>query len=169
MIFFKIAFWKPFFLTPWPTYATNWNTLNIFGRWPPRDYFCDVWSESNEQFQRRCLSKKRWRTTGGELKTEQGLDTVLVHCTKSHWRKHAYQTWSHEPMVKKWCSGQEICSIKSIKGEQLKTEQGRVTVFVHCTLSHCQKHAYQARRHSNLWWQSSAPDKKCSIKSIKGE
>jgi hypothetical protein len=45
-----------------------------------------------------------------------------------------------------------------------KTEQGRVTVLVHCTSSHCQKHPYQVWSHLNLWWQSYAPDKKCYIK-----
>jgi len=45
-------------LTQWPTYATMWNGLNKFGR-TPRDHSCEVWSKSNEQFQRkRCLSKK---------------------------------------------------------------------------------------------------------------
>jgi len=44
---------------PLPSYATNWNNLNNFGRGPPRDNSCEVWSKSNEQFQRkRCLSKK---------------------------------------------------------------------------------------------------------------
>jgi len=42
-------------------------------------------------------------------------------------------------------------------------------IFVHCTLSHCQKHAYQAWSHLKLWLQSYALDKKCSVKSIKGE
>jgi len=50
---------ETFFVTPWPTYATNWNNLNNFSRGPPRDHSCEVWSKSNEQFQRRrCLSKK---------------------------------------------------------------------------------------------------------------
>ena len=50
---------KTYFLTPWPTYATNWNNLNNFGRGPPRDHSCEVWSKSNERFQRRrCLSKR---------------------------------------------------------------------------------------------------------------
>jgi len=46
-------------LTPWPTYATNQNHLNNFGRRTPMDHSCEVWLKSNEQFQRRrCLSKK---------------------------------------------------------------------------------------------------------------
>ena len=50
---------KTYFLTLWPTYATNQNHLNNFGRGPSRDYSCKVWSKSNEWFQRRrCLSKK---------------------------------------------------------------------------------------------------------------
>jgi len=29
---------------PGPTYATNWNDLNNFGRGTPRDHSCEVWS-----------------------------------------------------------------------------------------------------------------------------
>ena len=32
---FKSCILKTYFLTPWPTYATNWNDLNKFDRWPP--------------------------------------------------------------------------------------------------------------------------------------
>ena len=35
---------KAYFLTPWPTYATNQNHLNNFGRGPPTDHSCWVWS-----------------------------------------------------------------------------------------------------------------------------
>jgi len=49
---------KTYFLTPWSTYATYCNGLNNFGRGPLRHHFCEVWSKSNEGFQRRrCLSK----------------------------------------------------------------------------------------------------------------
>jgi len=55
---FENCILKTHFLTPWPTYATNWNNLNNFDRGPPRDHSCEVWSKSNERFQRRrCLSK----------------------------------------------------------------------------------------------------------------
>ena len=47
-----------YFLTPWPTYATNWNSLNTFDRGLPRDHSCEVWSKSNEWFQRRSCLKK---------------------------------------------------------------------------------------------------------------
>jgi len=55
--FLKIAY----FLTPWPTYAINQNHLNNFGRGLPRNHSSEVWSKSNERFQRRrCLSKKSY-------------------------------------------------------------------------------------------------------------
>jgi len=55
---FENCILKTYFLNPWPTYGTNWNNLNNFGRGPPRDHSCEVWSKSNERFQRRrCLSK----------------------------------------------------------------------------------------------------------------
>ena len=55
--FWKLHFEK-LFLTPWPTYATNWNGLNNFDRRPPRDHSCEVWSKSNRRFQRRCCLNK---------------------------------------------------------------------------------------------------------------
>ena len=42
--FFENCILKTYFLTPWPTYATNQNHLNNFGRGPPRDHSCRVWS-----------------------------------------------------------------------------------------------------------------------------
>jgi len=63
---FEKCILKTYFLTPWLTYATNQNHLNNFGRGPPRDHSCEVWTKSNEWFQRRrCLSKKVYgrRTT----------------------------------------------------------------------------------------------------------
>ena len=63
---FENCILKTYLLTPWPTYATNQNHLNNFGRGPPRDPSCEVWTKSNEWFQRRrCLSKKVYgrRTT----------------------------------------------------------------------------------------------------------
>jgi len=66
---FENCILNTYFLTPWPTFATNQNHLNNFGRGPPRDHSCEVWSKSNEWFQRRrCLSKKvyRRRTTNDD-------------------------------------------------------------------------------------------------------
>jgi len=66
-------FWKLHFenllFDPVP-YATNQNHLNNFGRAPPRDHSCEVWSNSNELFQRRrCLSKTSLRTTDDARRT----------------------------------------------------------------------------------------------------
>jgi len=72
-IFSNCILKKNLFLTPWPTYATNWNNLNNFGRGPPRDLSCEVRSKSNERFQsRRCLSKKVYarRTTHDGRRTK---------------------------------------------------------------------------------------------------
>ena len=55
-------FWKLHFenlvFDPWLNYATNCNNLNNFGRGPPRDHSCEVWSKSNEWFQRKKLFKE---------------------------------------------------------------------------------------------------------------
>ena len=50
---FEIFILKTYLLTPWPTYATNWNGLNNFDRGPPRDHFCEVWSSSHKWLKRR--------------------------------------------------------------------------------------------------------------------
>ena len=55
-------------------YPTNQNGLNNIGRGPPRGHSCEVWSKSNEWFQRRYCFKKllthgrthrRWTTDNG--------------------------------------------------------------------------------------------------------
>jgi len=73
---FENCILKTYFLTPWPSYITNQNHLNNFGRGPPRDHSCEVWSKSNEWFQRRrFLSKKVYarRTT-----TDKGQSPVTI-------------------------------------------------------------------------------------------
>ena len=71
---------KTLFLTLWPTYATNWNSLNNFGRKTPRDHSCEVWLKSNEWFQRRSrLNKKKlthWQTTDTGLSQNLTLSTL---------------------------------------------------------------------------------------------
>jgi len=124
------------------------------------------------------------QSKGNNLKTKQGRVTVLVHCTLSHCQKHTYQVYSHlnlwwqsyAPDKEIWTppptkviplcrlvvrlhSGQEMLYKNQSKGNHLKTKQGRVTVLLQCTLSHCQKHAYQVWSHLDLRWQSYAPDK----------
>jgi len=45
---FENCILKTYFLTPGPTYATNWNGLNNFDRGPLRDHSCENWSKSNK-------------------------------------------------------------------------------------------------------------------------
>jgi len=77
--FFENCILKTYFLTQWPTYATNWNGLNNFDRGPPRDHYCEVWLKSNKRFQRRCCLKKlltHGRTHG---RTDDGRRTLKDH------------------------------------------------------------------------------------------
>jgi len=74
---------KTYFLTLWPTYATNQNNLNNFGRGPPRDHSCEFWLKSNERFQRRrCLSKKvyarRTQHAARRTTTDDGQRPVTI-------------------------------------------------------------------------------------------
>ena len=55
---FENCILKNYFLTPWPTYATNWNGLINCDRGSPRDHSCEVWSKSNKRLLRRCCLKK---------------------------------------------------------------------------------------------------------------
>jgi len=94
---FENCLLKTYFLTPWPTYATNWNGLNNFGRESPRDHSCDIWSKSNEQFQRRCLSKKvdrRRMTDDGRRRTKASHNSSPsvheMHVNMSKWNKKVY-------------------------------------------------------------------------------
>jgi len=94
--FLKIAFWKPI-LTPWLTYATNWNNLNNCCREPLKDHSCEVWSKSNERFKRwRCLSTK-FTHDGRRTPHDDGRRTKTGHnsspCTLcSGWAKQAMQS-----------------------------------------------------------------------------
>ena len=70
MKIFENCILKTYFLTLCPTYATNWNNLNKCDRGPPGDHSREVWSKSNERFQKiRCLSKNRRRTTHNARRT----------------------------------------------------------------------------------------------------
>jgi len=78
--FWKLHF-ENLFVTPWPTYAHNWNGWNNFDRGPPRDHSCDVWSKSNERFQRRrCLSNK---VDGRRTTDDDGRRTKVGHNNSS--------------------------------------------------------------------------------------
>ena len=67
--------------------------------------------------------------------------------------------------IEEICSGQAMLYENQSKGNNSKTEQGRVTVLMLCTLSHCQQHAYEVLSHLNQWWQSYVPDKKMLYKN----
>ena len=105
---FENCILKTYFLTPWPTYATNQNHLNNFGRGPPRDHSCEVWSKSNEWFQRRrCLSKKVYgrRTTddGRQMTTDDGQRSVTIAHPEHfvlRWAKKLSITLSVTPLTK---------------------------------------------------------------------
>jgi len=53
----EIFILKTYFLTPWPTYATNKNQLKNVGKGPPSDNLCRVWLNSHYQFMIRSLLK----------------------------------------------------------------------------------------------------------------
>ena len=81
---FENCILKTYFLTLWPTYATNWNGLNNFDRGPPRDHSCEVWSKSNKRFQRRCCLKKlltdaRTHARTDARTTDNGRRTLKDH------------------------------------------------------------------------------------------
>jgi len=61
---FEKCILKTYFLTPWPTYATNWKGLNNFDRGPPRDHSCEVWSNPISGFRGDVVWRKCWRTDG---------------------------------------------------------------------------------------------------------
>jgi len=87
-------------------HATNQNHLNNFGRGQPRDHSCEVWSKSNEWFQRRrCLSKNVYarRTTTDKARSQKltmstlcsgELKTTLEHLldNRSWWL--VYKAWN---------------------------------------------------------------------------
>ena len=76
---FENCILKTYFLTLWPTYATNWNSFNNFDRGPPRDHSCEVWSKSNKRFQRRCCLKKLLTDGRTDARTDDGRRTLKDH------------------------------------------------------------------------------------------
>jgi len=76
---FENCILKTYFLTLWPTYATNWNGLNNFDRGPPRDHSCEVWSKFNKWFQRRCCLKKLLTHGRTHARTDAGRRTLKDH------------------------------------------------------------------------------------------
>ena len=71
---FENCILKTYFFTQSPTYATNWNNLNNFGRGPPRDH-------SNERFQRRRCLSKTFTHDGRRRTSDKGLLQQLTLST----------------------------------------------------------------------------------------
>jgi len=80
---FKNCILKTYFLTPWPTYATNQNHLNNFGRGLPRDHSCWVWSN--------CMLKTYFLTTWPTYATNQNH---LKNFGRGPPRDHSCEDWS---------------------------------------------------------------------------
>ena len=99
------------------------------------------------------------QTKGNYLKMEQSRFAVLVHRTSSHCQKHANQVYSHLNLWWQSYALDKKYSTNQSMGNNSKTEQGRVTIVVHCSTSFCQKPTLTKvipicrldRRHKN--WQ----------------
>ena len=104
---FENCILKTYFLTPWPTYATNWIGLNNFDRGPPRDHSCEVWSKSNKRFQRRCCLKKLLTDARTDGRT---TDAGHWRITKAHLstscsgelKNYSYMYKNSFKMIKEW-------------------------------------------------------------------
>ena len=86
---FENCILKNYFLTPLPTYATNWNGLNNFGRGTPWDHFCEVWSKFNEGFQSRSRLNEKVYAHTDERRTKDchnsSLSTLCSGEQKRRW------------------------------------------------------------------------------------
>jgi len=114
---------KTYFLTPWPTYATNWNGLNNFDRGPPKDHSCEVWSKSKEWFQRRCCLKKL-------LTDARTMDDGQWAITKAHLELFVLR-WANKKVMGPTRTRRRLYAPRNFSGS-IKMKQGRVTVLVHC-------------------------------------
>jgi len=87
---FEKCILKTYFLTPWPTYATNWNGLNNLG--PPRDHSCEDWSKSKKRFQSWCCLKIHVLLTHGRT-AGRTMDDGQWAITKAH-LEHIVLRWA---------------------------------------------------------------------------
>jgi len=124
---FENCILKTYFLTLWPTYATNWNGLNNFDRGPPRDHSCEVWSKSNKRFQRRCCLKKFLT----DARTDEGCRTLKDH--KS----------SLEHFVLRWAKNQLMIQKLNLSSFYLWTKSYSFVIFlISNRFSHMEKDIY---------------------------
>jgi len=119
---FENCILKTYFLTPWPTYATNWNGLNNFDRGTPRDHSCEVWSKSNELYQRRSrlnenvFARTHAHTVGRRTNDchkfgqnpRSGFrgDVVKRNCWRTDWRWATDNGPSQKLTLSTLCSGE---------------------------------------------------------------
>ena len=98
---FENCILKTYFLTPWPTYATNWNGLNNVDRGPPRHHSCEVWSKSKKRFQMRCSLKKLLTHARTDARTDDGQRTPDIEGSQKltkhfvlRWAKKSNSLWT---------------------------------------------------------------------------
>ncbi|MCG7879852.1 MAG: hypothetical protein N0C90_26540, partial [Candidatus Thiodiazotropha endolucinida] len=79
--FQKFFFYFPSSLPRQPEFCIDWNNLNNFERGPPKDHFCQVWSESVERF-RRLFEEIVYARTDARThaRTDNGKNVI----TKAH-------------------------------------------------------------------------------------
>ena len=102
---FENCILKTYILTPWPTYATNWNGLNKFDRGPPRDHSCEVWSKFNKRFQRRCCLKKLLTDGRTDARTDDGHWRI----TKAHLSTLCSGELTKSSKVNNWTVINTVC------------------------------------------------------------
>jgi len=120
--FFENCILKTYFLTLWPTYATNCNGLNNIDRGPPRDHSCEVWSKSSKWFQRRCCLKKLLTHGRTDGRTDDGRRT-LVHHKSSPWALCAQVSYKYLTILSSsmcWLWQKQFYVITQAKQKQAK-------------------------------------------------
>ena len=114
---FENCILKTYFLTLWPTYATNWNGLNNFDRGPPRDHSCDVWSKSIKWFQRRCCLKKLLTHARTHARTMDDWQWAITKAHLEHFVLRWAKKFTHDRRRTPHDDGQRPITIAHPKNE----------------------------------------------------